>query len=52
MLNPRVWWISFYERLDLMVFMDVSWGFDGWICGVDFWVALNGFGRLYVMKEF
>jgi hypothetical protein len=36
----------------LMVFMDVSWGFDGWICGVDFWVALNGFVRLYVINEF
>jgi hypothetical protein len=24
----------------LMVFMDVRWGFDGWICGVDFWVAM------------
>jgi hypothetical protein len=40
------------EDETLMVFMDVSWGFDGWICGVHFWVALNGFGRLYVMKEF
>jgi hypothetical protein len=36
----------------LMVFMDVSWGFDGWICSVDFWVALNVFGRLCVKKRF
>jgi hypothetical protein len=36
----------------LMVFMDASWGSDGWICGVDFWVVLNGFGRLCVKKGF